>query len=195
MKGFSLRFRIESKLFNGYVMQPIPIVVLTVLVGIAVLYIAVSGTWETLAEMRNPAEYTASECVLTAYRCEGPIYVVTGGDGYRYHLPVKAVDEERVLEDLVESKTPVVVIYKLPTDSNTNVRDVVEMSGTDGSAIVTKEEIAAANSENTRKALLIVWSVCLVYWGLSIGGYCILCHAPEHPRLAGLLIRREFRNF
>ena len=66
MKGFSLRFRIESKLFNGYVMQPIPIVVLTVLVGIAVLYIAVSGTWETLAEMRNPAEYTASECVLTA---------------------------------------------------------------------------------------------------------------------------------
>ena len=69
------------------------------------------------------------------------------------------------------------------------------MSGTDGSAIVTKEEIAAANSENTRKALLIVWSVCLVYWGLSIGGYCILCHAPEHPRLAGLLIRREFRNF
>ena len=116
MKGFSLRFRIESKLFNGYVIQPIPIVVLTVLVGIAVLYIAVSGTWETLSEMRNPAEYTASECVFTAYRCEGPIYVVTGGDGYRYHLPVKAVDEERVLEDLVESKTPVVMIYKLPTD-------------------------------------------------------------------------------
>ena len=66
MKGFSLRFRIESKLFNGYVMQPIPIVVLTVLVGIAVLYIAVSGTWETLSEMRNPAEYAASECVFTA---------------------------------------------------------------------------------------------------------------------------------
>ena len=195
MKGFSLRFRIESKLFNGYVIQPIPIVVLTVLVGIAVLYIAVSGTWETLSEMRNPAEYAASECVFTAYRCEGPIYVVTGGDGCRYHLPVKAVDEERELEDLVESKTPVVVIYKLPTDSNTNARDVVEMSGTDGSAIVTKEEIAAANSENTRKALLIVWSVCLAYWGLSIGGYWILCHAPEHPRLAGLLIRREFRNF
>lgn len=190
-----MRFRIESKLFNGYVIQPIPIVVMTVLVGIAVLYIAVSGTWETLSEISSPAEYAASECVFTAYRCEGPIYVVIGGDDCQYHLPVKAVDEERVVEDLVESKTPVVVIYKLPTDSNTNVRDVAEMSGTDGSAIVTKEEIAAANSENTRRALLIVWSVCLAYWGLSIGGYCILCHAPDHPRLAGLLIRREFRNF
>ena len=72
---------------------------------------------------------------------------------------------------------------------------IAEITNADGTVIVDHEAISAARAENSREGLTMLWVICLVYWGLGIGGYCILCHAPEHPRLAGLLIRREFRNF
>lgn len=82
-----------------------------------------------------------------------------------------------------------------PESPNAKVYYIAEITDADGTVIVDHEAISAACAENSREGLTMLWVICLVYWGLGIGGYCILCHAPEHQRLAGLLIRREFRNF
>ena len=37
--------------------------------------------------------------------------------------------------------------------------------------IVDHEAISAARAENSREGLTMLWVICLVYWGLGIGGY------------------------
>ena len=194
MKGFSLRFRIESKLFNGYVMQPIPIVILWSIVGIAILALAISCSLEPLLEPSTP-ECSMTKCEFISYSGDGPSFVIRSNEDQVYYLPTDAIEDEHILESIIENKTAVKISYKLPPTKKSNACDIVEITNVDGSVIVSQEAISAANAKNYRNSLITMWSVCLVYWGFGIGGYCILCHAPEHPRLAGLLIRREFRNF
>ena len=105
------------------------------------------------------------------------------------------VESEGILERIIKNRMPVVVSYNVPSNPNAKVYYIAEITNADGTVIVDREAISAARAENSREGLTMLWIICLVYWGLGIGGYCILCHAPEHPRLAGLLIRREFRNF
>lgn len=194
MRGFSLRFRIESKLFNGYVMQPIPIVILWIIVGGTVLALAISCSIEPLLETSAPA-CSATKCKFISYSSDGPIFVIMSNEDQVYYLPADAVEDARILESVIKNRTTVKVCYKLPPTKKLNVCDIVEITDVNGSVIVSQEAISAANTKNYRNSLITMWAICLAYWGLGIGGYYILCHAPEHPRLAGLLIRREFRNF
>lgn len=201
MKGFSLRFRIESKLFNGYVMQPIPIVILVGFTLIAFLFIAIWCTVEELSPAEN-AEYAIKESMFVSYSRDEYFFFMkadeyimkTDNDG-AFSLPVDTVESEEILEKIIKNRMPVVVSYNVPSNPNAKVYYIAEITDADGTVIVDHEAISAARAENSREGLTMLWVICLVYWGLGIGGYCILCHAPEHPRLAGLLIRREFRNF
>lgn len=201
MREFSLRFRIESKLFNGYVMQPIPIVILMSFTLIAFLFVTI---WCTADEL-SPSDYT--ECAIkksviaSYYRDEyfffmrADEYTIKTDDNNTFSLPVDAIKSEKILGEIIRNRTPVVISYKIPANSNAKAYYIAEITDESGIAIVDSEAIDAARAEDSRNGLITLWAVCLAYWGLGIGGYYILCHAPEHPRLAGLLIRREFRNF
>lgn len=201
MKGFSLRFPIESKLFNGYVMQPIPIVILSGFTLIAFLFIAIWCTVEELSPVEN-TEYAIKESMFVSYSrdeyfffMKADEYIIKTDDDGAFSLPVDAVKSEEILEKIIKNRMPVVVSYNVPSNSNAKVYYIAEITDADGTVIVDHEAISAARAEDSHEGLTMLWAICLVYWGLSIGGYWILCHAPEHPRLAGLLIRREFRNF
>lgn len=201
MKGFSLRFRIESKLFNGYVIQPIPIVILVGFTLIAFLFIAIWCTVEELSPPEN-TEYAIKESMFVSYSrdeyfffMKADEYIIKTDDDGAFSLPVDTVESEEILERIIKNRMPVVVSYNVPSNPNAKVYYIAEITNADGTVIVDREAISAARAENSREGLTMLWVICLVYWGLGIGGYCILCHAPEHPRLAGLLIRREFRNF
>ena len=201
MKGFSLRFRIESKLFNGYVMQPIPIVILGGFTLIAFLFIAIWCTVEELSPAEN-TEYAIKESMFVSYSrdeyfffMKADEYIIKTDNDGAFSLPVDAVKSEEILEKIIKNRMPVVVSYNVPSNPNVKVYYIAEITDADGTVIVDHEAISAARAEDSSEGLTMLWVICLAYWGLGIGGCCILCHAPEHPRLAGLLIRREFRNF
>ena len=201
MKGFSLRFRIESKLFNGYVIQPIPIVILSGFTLIAFLFIAILCTVEELSPVEN-TEYAIKESMFVSYSrdeyfffMKADEYTIKTDDDGAFSLPVDAVKSEEILEKIIKNRMPVFISYNVPSNPNAKVYYIAEITDVDGTVIVDHEAISAARAEDSHEGLTMLWVICLVYWGLGIGGYCILCHAPEHPRLAGLLIRREFRNF
>lgn len=122
-------------------------------------------------------------------------YTIKTDDNNTFSLPVDAIKSEKILGEIIRNRTPVVISYKIPANSNAKAYYIAEITDESGIAIVDSEAIDAARAEDSRNGLITLWAVCLAYWGLGIGGYYILCHAPEHPRLAGLLIRREFRNF
>lgn len=201
MKGFSLRFRIESKLFNGYVIQPIPIVILSGFTLIAFLFIAIWCTVEELSPVEN-TEYAIKESMFVSYSrdeyfffMKADEYIIKTDDDGAFSLPVDAVKSEEILEKIIKNRMPVFISYNVPSNPNAKVYYIAEITDVDGTVIVDHEAISAARAEDSHEGLTMLWVICLVYWGLGIGGYCILCHAPEHPRLAGLQIRREFRNF
>ena len=77
MKGFSLRFRIESKLFNGYVIQPIPIVILSGFTLIAFLFIAIWCTVEELSPVEN-TEYAIKESMFVSYSRDEYFFLYEG---------------------------------------------------------------------------------------------------------------------
>ena len=196
-----MRFRIESKLFNGYVIQPIPIVILGGFTLIAFLFIAIWCTVEELSPAEN-TEYAIKESMFVSYSrdeyfffMKADEYIIKTDDDGAFSLPVDAVKSEEILEKIIKNLMPVVVSYNVPSNPNAKVYYIAEITDADGTVIVDHEAISAARAENSHEGLTMLWAICLAYWGLGIGGYWILCHAPEHPRLAGLLIRREFRNF
>ena len=201
MKGFSLRFRIESKLFSGYVKQPIPIVILVGFTLIAFLFIAIWCTVEELSPAEN-TEYAIKESMFVSYSrdeyfffMKADEYIIKTDEDGAFSLPVDAVKSEEILEKIIKNRMPVFISYNVPSNPNAKVYYIEAITDADGTVIVDHEAISAARAENSHEGLTMLWAICLAYWGLGIGGYWILCHAPEHPRLAGLLIRREFRNF
>ena len=168
---------------------------------IAFLFIAIWCTVEELSPAEN-TEYAIKESMFVSYSrdeyfffMKADEYIIKTDDDGAFSLPVDTVESEEILERIIKNRMPVVVSYNVPSNPNAKVYYIAEITNADGTVIVDHEAISAARAEDSREGLTMLWVICLVYWGLSIGGYWILCHAPEHPRLAGLLIRREFRNF
>lgn len=177
MKGFSLRFRIESKLFNGYVIQPIPIVILGGFTLIAFLFIAIWCTVEELSPAEN-TEYAIKESMFVSYSrdeyfffMKADEYIIKTDDDGAFSLPVDAVKSEEILEKIIKNRMPVVVSYNVPSNPNAKVYYIAEITDADGTVIVDHEAISAARAENSHEGLTMLWAICLAYWGLGIGGY------------------------
>ena len=174
MKGFSLRFRIESKLFNGYVIQPIPIVILGGFTLIAFLFIAIWCTVEELSPAEN-TEYAIKESMFVSYSrdeyfffMKADEYIIKTDDDGAFSLPVDAVKSEEILEKIIKNRMPVVVSYNVPSNPNAKVYYIAEITDADGTVIVDHEAISAARAENSaaraensREGLTMLWAICL----------------------------------
>lgn len=124
MKGFSLRFRIESKLFNGYVIQPIPIVILSGFTLIAFLFIAIWCTVEELSPVEN-TEYAIKESMFVSYSrdeyfffMKADEYIIKTDDDGAFSLPVDAVKSEEILEKIIKNRMPVFISYNVPSNQS-----------------------------------------------------------------------------
>ena len=187
-----MKNRIESKLFNGYVIEPIPMVVLTCFVGMCLLGLLLWGIWDT--HHSDDYEIKEAMCTIVSYECDGPVYVIETNQNLRFDLPSGAFENE-LLDHVIYTNAPVRIKYKCVNTQKRNSYDAVEIRDNKNNLLVTQDTINKINSQNGRRALIVLCSVCLVYWTLVIGGYYILCNAPKYPRLASILIRKPFRNF
>ena len=62
-------------------------------------------------------------------------------------------------------------------------------------SLILQETVVANNRGNAIEIMAVLWGMTVIYGLLLYAGYYILCHAPTYPRLASLLIRKEYRNF
>lgn len=193
MNGHSIKQKVEAKIFNGYVIEPIPMLAFAVIVGITFLSLAIWATWDILWKPQN-TEASEKESYFLSYYRDGPIYTIKTYD-YMFDLPVDAIEDEYLLERIIENRTPVVVKYELPSAAKAKSYDVLEITDVDGSVIVTRETISMVRSRNSYNSMMIMWIACLCYCALAIVGNYVLCHAPKYPRLASILVRAPYRNF
>lgn len=190
----SIKQRIERKLFNGYVLEPIPIVVLISIIGMAFIGLSLWATWDILMP-HEAIQLAVKECRVVAYHCDGPIYVLESNDQTFFDLPVNAIEDHSVIDSMVLNCTSVVIKYELSKDKIEQSYDVIEIIDMNGDAYISQDVICEARKKASSVSLLIIWSMCLSYFALILSAYYILCNAPKHPRLASLFVRSAYRNF
>lgn len=188
-----MKQRLENKLFNGYVRNPIPMVLFAMVVGVALLTLAV---WATIDSFR-PVQIKSliTEEVFVKYTCDGPIFVVSAASGQTYDLPTDAITDSGLLDDLVKNKTSVFVEYLLPINPESISRDALAISSANGVSIVSKDTVTKVRQQDTNASLCVLWTFFFLYLFFVLFSYYFVSRAPKYPRISSLLIRASYRNF
>lgn len=190
-----MKRRLDEILFNGYVREPIPMVIFPVIVAIAALFLAVSATADTIRPT-PPTSSAEAEEVFAGYEYAGPIFVLSAANGQEYDLPKNAIADDGLLERLTKDSAPVLVEYEVEADADeTSRRDILSVSATDGTCLVSRSATAQARLKNTHRSLLFLWGFCILYLAFIISIYYFVSHAPKYPRIAALLVKKSNRNF
>ena len=188
-----MKSRIEDRLFNGYVRNPVPMVFFAVFVAIALLILALWATIDSFGSKQYSISAVAE--VFVEYKQDGPIVELLTVNGQRYDLPTDAVSDNTLLQELIKSSVPVWVEYSIRLDAVENSRNVLSISALDNSSIISIDAIAQARLEDKYIALCVLWGACLLYLTFLVTSYYFISHAPQFPHISSLLVREPYRNF
>ena len=188
-----MKKKIENFLFNGYIKEPIPIVVLASLVGVVFLIFAI---WSSI-ELFSPSscEPTTKETQFIEYERDGPIYSLLSSDGQSYDLPVASIIDNSLLDLLINNGGSVLIEIDSADYEKGHSIDILSISLLDGTLIVPSDRVSAARINDARKSALIMWVANLIYWLLGSISYYFVSNASRYPKIASVLVREPFRNF
>ena len=190
----NMRRSFQNKLFNGYVREPIPMVILAIIPAIASLGLALWATWDF--HFADLDSYTQVQtCVINEYREADTDYELVSSSGMVFCLPVDSVANASILDTLVQNSTCVLVEYSVERKEEYQLHDIVAVSYKDGTCIISEAEIGDVREMQWISTLAWLWGIFTVYATFLMVSYYILCNAPKYPRLANLLIRENWRNF
>lgn len=188
-----MKSKIENFLFNGYVREPIPIVVLASFVGAVFLFFAI---WASVEAFFLPScESATKETRFIEYEQDGPIYSLLSLDGQSYHLPAASIVDHSLLDSLINSEVSLLVEYDSANYEKGSSLDILSVSLLDETSIIPSDRIHAARVNATRKSVLTMWTASLIYWTFATASYYFVSNAPRYPKIASFLVRDSFRNF
>ena len=181
--------KINNRLCNGYVREPVPIVILAIVVLLAFLVLAI---WSTV-DMLSPATYETEirEVQFIEYKQDGPIYEILSAEGTLYDLPVLSVDNLVIIDSLIDNGESVL----LEVVTGGTRLDILSVSSLAGDVIISSDRINQAKVTNARTSVIVMWTACMCYLVFVILSYYFISNAPRYPRIAALLVRKEYRNF
>lgn len=187
-----MKKRLNDILFNGYVREPIPMVVIPVFVGICFFILALLCTRECLVTNSYKTTFTSGN--LVSYKEDGPIFTLIVSDNFSYDIPKSAVNNEELFDRLMYSQEEILIEYVSASESMKR-RDIISLSDESGKPYISSDIIEKAQLINSRNSLIFMWVSCAAYWALSLLSYYFICNAPKYPKIAALLVRKEFRYF
>lgn len=188
-----MKKKLDDILFNGYVREPLPMVIPALFVGVVFLVFAI---WSTI-DLCTPSSYdtTAQLLRFVEYEKDGPIYSLLASDGFYYDLRCRAIEGSLEIEYLIENETPFFVEYVSPAAGNMGSRDIVSISTHEQQPLIPSNIISEACNTDAKNAAIIMWSACLLYWLFISSSYYFISNAPKYPRIAALLVKKSFRYF
>lgn len=87
-------------------------------------------------------------------------------------------------------------IYYKPFSENHKLEGLVwELSDSTGLIYVAEETVREYQMESNRMIAIASWCVVVIYSIVSLCLWYFLSNAPKYPRIAALLVRRQWRNF
>lgn len=182
----------RKQLFNGNVREPLPIVLISSIVGVALLILACISTINAIPKPSKQTTRTI-KANMDAFVLDGPIYIIYV-DNLRLSLPSDALNSDE-LETLILNQNSILIDYAVDDNGENVLSDICCIKDVNGNDIVSASLITELSDIQKVRAQLILWSVAVCYWSLCISAYYILCNASRFPILASILVRKDFRNF
>lgn len=188
-----MKQKLNNILFNGYVREPIPMVILAAIVGIALLLFAIWASIDLF--ITSSYDSITREAQFVKFERDGPIYSLLSSDGYSFDLPAASISDISLIDWLIDNEVSLLVEYASPPAEDNSSLDILSVSMLDGSSIISSCNISEARTIDAWISAAIMWAVCLIYWLFISASYYFISNAPRYSRIASFLVRESFRNF
>lgn len=186
-----MRRNLNDILFNGYVKEPIPIVIIAITVGIVMLALALSAVTELVFGLDG--ETYTQEVVFIEYIKDGPIYRLSASNGCVYDLPYESIDSN-LLDQLI-NKNSLCEVEVLQTSGNATYLDVLSLKSVGENIYIPENIISSASTKTLKENTAFMCAICVCYWTFILTSYYFVSNAQRYPRIAAMIIRKNFRNF
>lgn len=186
--------RKEPRLFHGYVRDPGEIVFFPCLLLFLFIAAAVFMTNVSLKLLDAPKELLRRNVQITSWSTENDLVYFTTAYG-KLRVQRDVIADFEVLQSDIDQGQTFSAMFEPNGNESEATGELWSLQDQEGISLVSQEIVMTNNQKIARKNIGILWTMALTYSLLLCGGYYILCHAPAYPRLASLLLKKEYRNF
>lgn len=184
----------KKLLFNGNVFQPVEILIALLLLPLFVTGIALFFTFSGLKDLRLPEEFIQDRIVVLSIAEEEEYLYLKTAEG-ELRTQENLVDNLPSLRAALENGEALLAEYE-PTEENGEHAGILwSLKSADGTEYVQREQVLRSMRQGYFELILFFWLMSAAVWLLFAGTCYILDHAPEHPILASVLLKKNARNY
>lgn len=179
-------------LYNNYVRQPLGMFIVSLFVVFVASLVFVDIGVTSVDDCYIPDEFSYIEIHPTDYYFINYNFAIVTGDAcvYVYQSAISDLDD---LCNIIVQNRPLYARYDSGEDPFGD--NLWELKDSNGITYVSIEATNAAAEQDAIRYGSISVIGLLSLWSVFAGCTYVLYHAPRYPRLAKLLVRKEFRNF
>jgi len=187
-----VRYSKQRSFFNGYVRDPGPIVFIIAIVGLFVVSVALLCT---VPLVKNDSDNLQQ--IITQIN-----HIETKGNAVYLHtnMGVFSVQNDLIynysdLKNSVADYNEFQIHYKPISENHESDGLVWELADSKGIIYVSEETVREFQQESHRMMAIASWSIVIIYSIISLCLWYFLRNASKYPRVAALLVRKQWRNF
>lgn len=168
-------------LFNGYMLEPIPVMVILLILGIVLLVFLILSIHE-MTTFDIPSDLIEKNITVCSMYEEND-YTMLVTDAEQYYVAacfVGSVQERDELTVMVE-----------PHQNGYGMK-LWYVADSSGIIYATQQQVYSNAMKRERKSFYIILGANMLYWLCTFTGFYVVSHAPEYPRLARLFVRKEY---
>ena len=187
-----MRYAKQRSFFNGHVREPGPIIFIIAIVGLFVVSAALLCTVPLVKNESYNLQQITTQINHIETR-EDVVYLHT-------NMGVFSVQNDLIynysdLNDRVADYDEFQIRYK-PFLENHELEGLVwELADSKGMIYVAEETVREYQKESNSMMAIASWSIVVFYSIISFCLWYFLSNASKYPRIAALLVRRQWRNF
>jgi len=186
----------EDLLFNGYFLRPIGLLIglllLPILITLFCGMVVISATWGFFA----PKQVTCTDFIAEAYSTTEDRYLVIQISDGEIKLPLEIIDNpDNLMTEMNNKKQLSAELRENRWFSNRKECEVWSLKNKDGTVLVSPETVKAYRTQSAVQEIMIAVAATALSWILFAGAINILNHAPDHPLLVRLLVKKSELNY
>jgi hypothetical protein len=187
-----VRYSKQHSFFNGYVRDPGSIVFIIAIVGLFVVSVALLCTVPLVKNDSVNLQQIITK--IDHIETKGSVVYLHTNMGV-FSVQNDWICNASALDNNVADYDEFQICYK-PFSENHKLEGLVwELSDSTGLIYVDEETVRENQMESNRMMAIASWSVVVIYSIVSVCLWYFLSNAPKYPRIAALLVRRQWRNF
>ena len=187
-----MRYSKQRSFFNGHVRNPSSIVFIIAIVWLFVVSVALLCTVPLVKNDSINLQQIITR--INHIETKGSVVYLHTDMGV-FSVQNDLICNSSALDNHIADHDEFQICYK-PFSKNHKLEGLVwELSDSTGLIYVAEEMVREYQMESNRMMAIASWSIVVIYSIISLCLWYFLSNAPKYPRIAALLVRRQWRNF